>query len=284
MSQKSQSEPGGNTKTPGLKTAQATVSIPKNQMYRWFFTLKMEECTVSQLSQLLKGISKEFTFSGEIGAGGYRHWQGCFSLKQKEYFATCKNHFPNSIHLEPCKNWFSSVNYCKKEETHICGPFDENSTFIEDPMEGLKYYPWQEEIISMIAKKPERRKIYWYWESMGGVGKSDFATHLCLLRDDVIVVSGAAKDIQYAITTMKKAPKVVIFDIPMDKEGYVSYSGMEEIKNGRFFTTKYESKMFLMNVPHVIVFANFAPESGHCAADRWVTKNIRNESEIDEDI
>lgn len=44
---------------------------------------------------------------------------------------------------------------------------------------------------------------------------------------------------------------------------------MEMIKNGHFMDAKYESKIVIMDVPHVIVLANKMPDTACLSQDRW---------------
>ena len=64
------------------------------------------------------------------------------------------------------------------------------------------------------------------------------------------------------------APRVVFIDIPRTSKGHVSYQGIEELKNGCCYSTKYESGMLLFEPPHVVVFANDPPQEGMFSADR----------------
>jgi len=258
MSQASQEKPGGNTRTP----------VPQHQLYRWFFTLSYVECTASQLSQLLKLISKEFLFSGEIGEGGYKHWQGCFSLKTKEYFATVKNHFPSTIHLEPCKHWWKANNYCMKLETHIEGPYNEKSVFIETITD---LYPWQENIKDICLEKPDDRSIRWYWEPKGCRGKTAFCKYMAVHHKACILGNGAFKDLA---CSLPDDPKIVIFNLTRDLEERINYSALEAIKDGLMFSAKYESHTKVFNSPHVIVFANFEPKTESMSQDRWIITKL----------
>lgn len=52
-------------------------------------------------------------------------------------------------------------------------------------------------------------------------------------------------------------------------ENYVSYEAIESVKDGIFFSGKYESGMTIFNQPHIICFANFAPDIGKMSSDRW---------------
>lgn len=69
---------------------------------------------------------------------------------------------------------------------------------------------------------------------------------------------------------------ICIMDFPRTVEGYVSYSAIEEIKNGMFFNGKFESSMVMFNTPHIVIFANFLPDTSKLSKDRWVIENISN--------
>ena len=74
--------------------------------------------------------------------------------------------------------------------------------------------------------------------------------------------------------TTGEYPRNIIIDIPRKLEKFVSYQGLEEVKNACFFSGKYESGMVVGNNPNLIVFANFAPDYAAMSADRWVVKNL----------
>ena len=74
----------------------------------------------------------------------------------------------------------------------------------------------------------------------------------------------------FGISEMVKkdgAPKVVLINIT--RQGSVSYNGLEAVKDGIFFSSKYESGMCMFNSPHVIVFSNEEPEYENLTKDRW---------------
>jgi len=264
----SQCKPPGNTKPGG-----------KFQLYRWFGTIKAESILKSQLFQVLSEIAKEFYFQKERGEGenGYEHFQLCFSLKTKEYFSTVKNHFPNSIHLEPISDWFKSMKYCQKEETRIEGPWNQNSIFIADPLKDKNYYGWQKFIINFVLNKPTSiREIHWFWETIGNTGKTSFCKHLCINNPDFCYMTGSAEDMKYAIATMERKPKVILMDIARSQENFFSWRGLEEIKNGFFFSSKYKSTTIIFEPPIVICFANYKPSlDGNISEDRVIFHQIK---------
>ena len=54
---------------------------------------------------------------------------------------------------------------------------------------------------------------------------------------------------------------------------------IEEIKNGCFASSKYESKMVIMNSPHILCFANELPDTQKLSRDRWNLHDLNPEVE-----
>lgn len=261
-SQESQLKPGGNTKTPGFY-----------QQYRWFLTIKHNEnITASQLSQHFKEFCKKFTFQLEKGESGYEHWQCEISLITKHNMNTVKNliGIPEA-HLEPTKDYFQAKNYCSKIESRIEGPYTEKSIFIDIP---ILEFEWQKELKQyLLTTKPDKRKVIWFVNPKGGMGKSDFAKHMVLKYKDKVAVFPNAKtsDIAYAITDKCE---ICIFDLPMSIEHNFNYSALEQVKNGMIFSSKYESNMKIFNRPHVIVLSNWGPDKSQLSQDRWDIRQL----------
>lgn len=133
-------------------------------------------------------------------------------------------------------------------------------------------YPWQEEVVGLVKEPADDRSINWYWEKKGGTGKSALVKYL-VVKYGAIMVSGKAADMKYAIQqyVLKHArgPNIILIDIPRTSMGYLSYTGIEEIKNGCFFSGKYEGGMVVFNAPHIICFANEKPDKSTMSKDRW---------------
>jgi len=91
-------------------------------------------------------------------------------------------------------------------------------------------------------------------------------------------VSGCKKDItcgiQKLIEAQGQCPPIVLVDIPRDGAKYVSYAGLEKIKDGKFFSEKYESGMCRFNKPHIVCFANDPPQWESMSLDRWVVFDV----------
>lgn len=252
-------KPVGNTKTTGLQ----------HQLYRWFFTLKASSIQLSQLFEVLQEISKQFVFSLEKGGTtDYEHYQGVFSLKNKEYFSTVKNHFPSVIHLESCSDWFASRAYCSKSDTHIAGPWTERSIMVKT-IETLR--PWQKDLeTELITCDADDRKIIVYVDKEGGKGKSQFCKYMAIKHNAVVLQNGAKKDIAYCINNQK----IVLFNLARDTEDRLNYDAIESIKDGMIFSSKYESNMKLFNSPHVVIFSNYDLDWKRMTKDRWDIRRL----------
>ena len=214
----------------------------------------------------------------EQGASGTPHIQGVLRFSNARSFSSLKNQCPE-VHWEVARSLKQCVDYCSKIKTRI-GPTKIKGFEIPEEvivMDDADLEEWQTDIINIIDCEPDKRTIYWFWESRGGIGKTEFCKYLCVKRDpDVIYLSGKAGDQKHCIAKYvedhKRGPKVVVYDYPRTSENYISYQALEEVKNGIFFSGKYESGMCVYNSPHVICFANFPPRIHAPSADRdWET-------------
>ena len=141
-------------------------------------------------------------------------------------------------------------------------------------------YPIQLAIADKYIEKEDPlfgRYLHWYYEETGNWGKSQTATYM-IDQMEATEVSGCKKDvtcgIQKLIEKRGQCPPIVIVDIPRDSASYVSYGGLELIKNGKFFSEKYESGMCRFNRPHIICFANTPPAYEKMSLDRWKVWNV----------
>lgn len=224
---------------------------------------------------------------------GRTHLQGYFLLHKRERFSALKQklNFIPTIHIEAKRGSDKRNNkYCTKENRiWIMIP---ESLILEDDYLEETPYKYQEKIIKIINKKPDKRKIYWFWEKHGKMGKSTFTRHLILQNEDLMAVTGSSADIKYAIgewITEHNPLKTAILDIPRCKKDYISYAAIEELKNGYFFSTKYKSKQVVFNRIHVICFANSPPEIHKLSKDRWKIYKIKKDGsykkeDITEDV
>ncbi len=221
----------------------------------------------------------------KAGTTGKEHVQFAIKFKEAKYLATMKKLF-DGAHLEPAKNWIAAKQYCMKEDTRIeAGPICSPPRFkCKDPLCGKELRPMQEEIINICKSPREDRLIHWFYDPVGNAGKTTLAKHLILHNDKIIYLVGKSADMKYGVMEWleKNELEVVLIDLTRSVEAFVSYQGIEEIKNGIFYNTKYECRMVLYDNPHVIILANFLPEMEKLSADRWVIHQVSEESDDNE--
>lgn len=137
-------------------------------------------------------------------------------------------------------------------------------------------YAWQKNIENIILNDPDDRKIYWFWDSIGNIGKSAFVKY-CIVKHKVLYCDGGKKSdlINLVFNQDMNETNCVIWDIPRSSKGNISYGTLECVKNGMVCNTKYETGVKIFNSPHIIVFANFPPDDPEqLSKDRWVIEEL----------
>ncbi len=232
---------------------------------------------------LLSLRADKYVFQLERASTGTLHWQGVFSFVHAKKWSHLNNRLRPRGVWTVCRNVAAARQYCSKVDSRV-----NDKTFtkgyrvlrsVVDPLKGKELYAYQKLVLDMVSDEPDDRKIYWYWSWKGNIGKSSLCKHLCM-KHNGILVGGKHKDAYFAIAELLKAEKpvdLVIFDLPRSMKSMVSFTAIEGIKNGCFFNSKYESRMCLFNPPHILLFANSAPDLSMLSDDRWVVKNLDNE-------
>lgn len=236
----------------------------------WCFTLNnynsedIEKIKLECKPDILYSIGEEIA-----PTTGTPHLQGFISsptkIRPTEKFSN------KSIHWEKCKSRLSNnLIYTQKEgKSHSNFP---------KPLQLISsFYAWQQEVINLIDSSPDDRTIHWFWEDNGCAGKTAIAKFICASYN-AIVVSGKSTDCKNAILQYNlrnnKFPDIVIFDIPRCNNNHISFEALESIKNGLFYSGKYEGGMCIFNSPHVICFSNEEPPLDILSKDRWHVVNI----------
>lgn len=190
---------------------------------------------------------------------------------------------PKEVHWgdkdgKPCKgSREANIAYCSKECRNVVCTFKIPKELWVPTISG-----WQLDAAALLDVDllEDTRSIHWFWEPNGRMGKSTFCRWACCTQspEDIVIVGGKAADMKNGIVNHKKIygqyPETVLVDVPRESLQYVSYAGLEEVRNGLFFSGKYESGMVLMNPPRMLVFANSPPEEGKLSSDRIKTHRI----------
>lgn len=235
---------------------------------KWCFTWNnYPEDGIGSIVSILSKDDK-YVIGKEVGDSGTPHLQGFIKFQKKCRPMEKFRDLSNKIHWEKSRGSLeSNYDYCTKDGDYVQNIKKE----LKDPLEGKKLRKFQKDILELIKEEPDDRTINWFWESSGNVGKTSLIKSCCIRRKDVMVCGGKGNDMRNGVLQFieKNELKVLFIDLSRSVEEYVSYEGIEQVKNGLFYSGKYEGGMCVYDCPHVIVFANFEPDKEKLSKDRW---------------
>ena len=139
--------------------------------------------------------------------------------------------------------------------------------------------PWQSKLIELM--EPSERQILWIRGSVGNEGKSWFQDYLERYygKRHVFRTTMDRKP-ESLLHTMSKRNltfiNVFIFNVPRSFDtSIVPYGFLEDIKDGKAISSKYNSKELKYVTPNiVIIFSNDAPWVEKLSSDRWMRYDI----------
>lgn len=244
---------------------------------RWCFTWNNYPADWNSSIVPIIGPVGNYIIGKEVGESGTPHLQGYIEFHKKVRALSVG--LPKGIHWEKAKgNRDSNLKYCSKDGEYVASGFRVPRPVPKMKMSMLRR---NQKAISALFSEPEDplfgRIIYWFWEAKGSWGKSICGKHLVDCRD-AIIVGGKRDNILCGVASFveknSEGPPLVIFDIPRANGAHASFSAMESVKNGLFFSGKYESAMVRFNSPHCVVFANEEPDYSGLSGDRWRVRNL----------
>lgn len=135
---------------------------------------------------------------------------------------------------------------------------------LKEEMEHVVLREWQKDILERIHNQTDRQ-VLWVVDTVGNTGKSFLSKYLHATQNAFEIANGKSGDIAFAYNL----EKIVVFDLSRQKEGFMNYSIIEDFKNGRLFSSKYESNVMRFDPPKVVIFANWYPQFKELSQDRW---------------
>lgn len=254
---------------------------------------------VTLWTQLLEGCEK-YIWQYERGNSGTPHIQGHIVFKNPRTLKSLKTSLPRA-HIEKVRNIKASEEYCQKQQSKDGECFIKGYDIIptkslEERLLEIEYNDviwrdWQQDVINIIEAPVDKRKVHWYWEATGNVGKSFLAKYLCL-KYDCIIATGKTGDIFNQLLNWRNThpdelqlPPILI-DNPRSEFGHINYSALEQLKNGFIYSGKYEGGKVFGLSPHVIVFANSNCDTTQLSRDRIVSVCLHDDhldSDLEED-
>ncbi len=213
-------------------------------------------------------------FQTELAESGTKHLQGCLSFQTKgRPFGL---HSSKKIHYEKKRGSVLQMRrYCIKEEDTRPEPFIRfcRGWIPPEPIRTIEpTLGWQKDILRILEEPADDRTIHWYWGD-GNIGKTSFAKYLSV-HHGAIPCSGKGSDMRNGICDyMEKhgrGPPIVVIPIPKSfNHDYLSYEGIETVKDGYFYSGKYKGGICVYNPPHLVVLSNREPDVEELSQDRW---------------
>ncbi|AGA18267.1 hypothetical protein [uncultured marine virus] len=234
----------------------------------WFLTLN--NYNKEDISTILNSNSSKcskFIFQEEVGSSGTKHLQGYFYFPEKirplSFFT-----FSNHPYWAKCKSVKGSIEYCSKIDTRNGEVYNRNIHIPKPPYKlNINLYVWQVPIVSLLSMPPNDRLIYWFFEPEGGIGKTTFQKWYFMKFNStkhILCLSGKSADMKHGIINYidktGHTPEIVFINIPKSNSKFISYTGLEEIKDMWFYSGKYDGGMVCDQNPHLLVFSNSEPE------------------------
>lgn len=267
----------------GNTSSSATdVNKRDKQLSYWCLTwngYKMERLeSVSLIQSVLKNECQWYIMQEEIGETGNEHIQGCIYFKGgKRLSALKKYHW--GIHWEVTKQISASAYYCSNNTKRSGKIWTHNFTIpmtltctVDEP------YGWQLEVMDIIAQKPNKRDVHWFWEPYGNVGKTELCKYL-IVHHNALMLTGKSNDMFHMVAKFPEKRNLFLVNVPRSQQDFINYGAIECIKDGLICSGKYEGCQIVFDRPHVIVFANMTPCLSKMSSDRWIIHPLHNEKE-----
>lgn len=272
----------GNSETVPQKSSENSDEKEKKkqgtQRKKWIFTYNnYKNYEVEQIKNLFKRHCASWGFGKEVAPNtGTKHLQGWFCLKKRDRITGMMKYFRYEFHYEPMYgSIMDNINYCGKEDEYFTNLKEARK--IKWPE---KWYPWQEAIIHIVKNvEPDNRTIYWFWDAIGGQGKTTLVKYLFEVLECTLVPNKNT-DAMHAIAKILEPDKkdknavpgvveTVIFDVPRCQFNFLNYGVIEKVKDGICISGKYDGACAVFACPHVFVFANTPPDFLQMSLDRW---------------
>ncbi len=246
----------------------------------WIFTLN--NYTKESIILICNDSSiKRYSFQEETGELGTPHLQGYIEFITKRRPWTSLKHW--KAHWIKCKDSphctiEQAIAYTQKQDTRTGQLYLKGIKRLR-PLKILSFeelYDWQKEIVNECNTVADDRIINWIWEPHGSRGKTQLCKYL-VHHLGAIVVGGGKKDMYYQIVSAREVPDIILINLPHGSD-MPDLQGLEAIKDGLFASPKYESTMYIMNSPHIFIFANMPlkfEDDDYNNKSRWKVKCLQ---------
>jgi len=253
-----------------------------SQIFRWAATVSRRESpfTDVHMREWLTANCKKWAFQGEIGDGGYKHWQVAMNLKKRmrltELVKAAAGGPMAGAHFSIMHDEEKGGEYVMKEETRVEGPWSSSDCEEPDDIKGKAPLPWQTFVINDCKSKcnaDNLRKANVIVDIKGGMGKSTLKKMMRYRKIAQIIPwsSNKVEDVMAMVMCMPKSNAYVL-DVPrkVEKKSISNlWNIVESIKDGHAYDKRHVYKEKLLSTPKVWVFMNEMPNLSGLSPDKW---------------
>lgn len=274
--------------------------MPKQQTSRivgYDVTVPCSKYHLEEVKEELHKHCNSWVFQQEQGEKtGYEHWQIRCRVKQKcrvsqligIFFAKGCNITPTSKEVHKQKNF----NYVMKPLTRMAGPWTDRDyapppkcTWQMAEFLKKKLYPWQQQVVDILLPLDDRG-INIIYDPTGNIGKSYLVEYLWYKRIALpIPPLRSMDDICKAVMSVQEDWwTAYIIDMPrgmLKHKMNEFYSGIETLKNGFVYDTRYQYEYKFIGRPNIVVFTNVVPNLKYMTRDRWNIYTVNDKKELE---
>lgn len=275
-------DPNGDTHIvpPGNTESQEARENKRPSQYIYYsftFNSYKNNMEMMELTYLLGVLEHEcdwYIIQEETGESGNLHLQGSLKLKKKKRLSELF-HLNPKIHWEVTQKITASAAYCSRISKRTGNLYTHGFHVpLNQVCKTKEPKGWQLEVMDIINGPVNDRDIWWFWEPIGNVGKSELCKYL-VVHHNGLMLSGKNNDIFHMVSKNPDRRKLFIVDIPRCSLEHINYNAIEAIKNGLIFSGKYQGCQIVFDRPHVIVFANEKPHTRSMSLDHWKIVEIK---------
>lgn len=245
----------------------------KNHFITWFYS------DTSEIAPIINRC-KEITIKGmaqtEICPTTKRKHIHLMLWGKKKFRDTELKLPKNSYNGQTLKDVDNTSDYANKSDSHD-GVFREKWGFPTEIKHYCMFNTWQQWLLDTVTQtEPDLRKVYWFWSKNGKLGKTALLKWIADKHNGQFCLGGTARNISNLIYhTDMDTCRCMMFALALEDEKNVNYKAIEHIKDGLCQNMKsHTNGTKIYNAPHVIIFANYPPDTTKLIKDRWIIHQI----------
>lgn len=226
----------------------------------WDATVPLKHLNINIFKEWLLKACDRAVVGKETGQGGYEHWQVRMAFKEPWTLQAVSMVLPTA-HLSPT----SVRNF---EYIYKGGDYWTTWDQVLERYRHITLRPWQQEAYCRYITQNERQ-ILLVIDRIGNSGKSWLARYI-VSRHEGRLIPPMENGKGLVQNAMAEGSTGYIIDVPRrGKLTYEFWGGIEQIKGGHLYETRYNYSEKWIEPPKIMVFTNKEPNLNDLSVDRW---------------